>query len=104
MGSRHPPDGIGRSGRPAWAALSSIPGMRPAARSLPFFSETATAPLWQPLALARLAISTTRWAGPSTHGDQHMPSTRRAIAILISLAILLPVAAAPVDALTLQRT
>jgi hypothetical protein len=33
-----------------------------------------------------------------------MPSTRRAIAILISLAILLPVAAAPVDALTLQRT
>ncbi|MEA2550224.1 MAG: hypothetical protein QOI00_1042 [Chloroflexota bacterium] len=33
-----------------------------------------------------------------------MPSTRRALAILISLAILLPIAAAPVDALTLQRT
>jgi hypothetical protein len=33
-----------------------------------------------------------------------MLSTRRAIAILISLAILLPIAAAPVDALTLQRT
>src|SRR5258706_4893621 len=66
---------------------------------------TAALPLRRRRADAYLRPRTNVPPDDMTNGDRHMRGTRRSgVAILISLAILLPAAAAPVSALTLQRT
>jgi hypothetical protein len=74
------------------------------AGSVPYVTGYGRAALVACLGCAYSATGTKVRPIPGTIGGRHVRRTRRGIAILIALAILVPAAAAPATASTLQRT